>query len=560
MKLSSVFAPPRRFSGPIAVALCVSAAVLVWIGYRSVREWQRAAGAAAMGRAQTAADLLQSAITRDMRGLLQVVATTDRHELAEGEPIDLLPVLGSAFARYPYPEAFFSWKNAATPASVTFFTRVDRVPTWLSLDTARTLTPVAFATEPALARRLLERVGQDATLCRRLSAFDIQVGDVPYQAVAAIFYGTARCDHVTGVVGFLVNLAWVRRVYFHDLTEQIAHLDGNPSSERLLVLDEQNAIVAGGAEEVPLPGTLAARAFTLAFFDPLTVELDPPLDLRLPTWTAAAVASDDPALVAAEEGAKKTLVIDAAMSFVLLTALVVTARAARASADLAEMRSEFVSAVTHELKTPIANIRAINETLASGRGSEEMSRDYAELAINETKRLSRLIDNLLAYAKINDVTDAYVFESVSLDALARGALAELAGQLTQASFSIDVDIPQDLPDVRADPTALGLALSNVIDNAIRYSTDTRHLRIAASRQAAGVQLVISDRGSGIPVEELPRVTRKFFRGRAARSGGSGLGLAIVDRIVTAHGGTLEIRSQLGVGTTVSVTLPLWKRR
>jgi signal transduction histidine kinase len=110
-------------------------------------------------------------------------------------------------------------------------------------------------------------------------------------------------------------------------------------------------------------------------------------------------------------------------------------------------------------------------------------------------------------------------------------------------------------------TAIRLVFSNLIDNAIRYSTDTPYLRVSAShRGSAAVVVDVEDRGAGIPKSELPDVTRRFFRGRSAGSGGSGLGLAIVDRIVKDHGGTLAIHSEIGKGTRVSVTLPVWPDR
>lgn len=556
MKLGSIRRVARRVGGLMAAAVCISAAVLAWIGYRGVEQWEDAAQSAALSRAQAAADLLASAVTRDMRGTEQLVLATAERDALVGTPaVDLLPAIGSAFARYPYPAAFFSWQGNPVPESVTFYARADRTPEWLPHGTDRRLTPVVLANEPGVAARILKRVDEDVKLCKRSSVFDLDIGGVPYQAVAVVSYGAPTCEQVGGVLGFLVNLNWVREFYFADLAEQITQLAGGAPGPQLLVFDDRGNLVVSENGDAWKGGPIARRTFPLAFFDPLAHELDPPPDLHVRTWTAAAAVASDPALLASGLGARRTLAIDAAMSLVLVVALVLGARAARASADLAEMRSEFVSTVTHELKTPISNIRAINETLASGRGSAEMSREYAELAIGEAKRLSRLIDNLLAYAKITDVTDAYLFEDVSIHSVVKQTLAELRAQLTQAHFAVSVDIPPELPDVRADPTALGLVLSNVIDNAIRYSADNRRLEITARPEKRNVRLDIHDHGVGIPTDEIPRVTRKFFRGRSSHSGGSGLGLAIVERIVYAHSGSLEIRSVLGVGTTVSITLP-----
>jgi signal transduction histidine kinase len=311
---------------------------------------------------------------------------------------------------------------------------------------------------------------------------------------------------------------------------------------------------------------VATRTFPVAFFDPTSVAVDPPDDLGLVTWTAIATARDEPTLAAAERGARRTLAIAAVMTLTLAAGLIVSLQAARVSADLAAMRADFVSAVTHELKTPIANMRAISETLASGRTTPEMIREYAHMGVGEANRLTRLVDNLLAYSRVTDVADVYSFEPVALGSVVQRTLQEFGGNLSRGGFDVTVDVPDDLPLVQADPNALGLLLNNVIDNAIRYSTDRRSLTITARpaelRQPAhplrhheAVRLDIADRGVGIPEDELRRVTRKFVRGRGSVSGGSGLGLAIVDRIVADHHGTLAITSDVGQGTTVSVTIP-----
>ena len=243
------------------------------------------------------------------------------------------------------------------------------------------------------------------------------------------------------------------------------------------------------------------------------------------------------------------------MSLTLAAAVIVAVRAGRANADLAVMRADFVSAVTHELKTPLANLRAINETLVSGRTTPEMVREYAGMGIGEATRLTRLVDNLLAYSRVTDVADVYSFEPVALADVVRSSLQEFAPTLARDAFAVTVDVADDVPAVRADPKALGLLVNNLIDNAIRYSKDARVLTIAARAGAGTVTLDVTDQGVGIPDDEIDRVTRKFFRGRTSVSGGSGLGLAIVDRIVSDHGGTLQIRSREGQGTTVSVTIP-----
>jgi signal transduction histidine kinase len=220
------------------------------------------------------------------------------------------------------------------------------------------------------------------------------------------------------------------------------------------------------------------------------------------------------------------------------------------------MRTEFVSAVTHELKTPLSTIRAIGETVAHGRvRSESDLRDYAQLVVQESRRLTRLVDNLLAYSRVVDVTQLYSFEPIFLRDLLDGVRNEFGPLLASREFVVQVTIPEDLPLVRGDRTALGLLFGNVIDNAIRYSREICWLGVSAREAEGCVIIEVKDRGTGIPPDEVQQVVGRFVRGRGASPGGSGLGLAIVNRIVADHGGTLHIRSVVGAGTTVIVSLP-----
>jgi signal transduction histidine kinase len=545
----------RRLSSWLALVICLSAAALAWIGYRAVVEWEQAAAQVASRRAEAAVDLLVAALARDMRGGQQVMLTSaDRDGLTLGAGIDLLRPIGSALARYPYPEAFFDWRGMPAADTVAFYSRPERRPSWLTAADNRKMFPVIAGREPAIAGRLIDRVSKDAAQGRRFSVFDLNVDGLPYQVVALVSYSDALRERPAAVLGFMVNLQWAREHYFADLASQVARIEGADRAIEFTVMDDRHQPVVGSPIRDPHE-PVGTRAFPLAFFDPLMVSVDPPADLQIASWTAVANAERDPTLGAAERGARWALGVAGVMAVALAVGIWLSLQAGRASANLAEMRSDFVSAVTHELKTPIANMRAIHETLASSRSTLEMSREYAEMGMREANRLSRLVDNLLAYARITDVAHAYTFEPVALESIIDRSVKEFASNLSHGDFDVHVELPEGLPPVIADPTALNLMLNNLLDNAIRYSKDQRHVTIAGRAQRNTVKLEVTDKGIGIPPDEIPRVTRKFWRGPTAHAGGSGLGLAIVDRIVTDHGGTMEIRSVVGAGTSVIITLP-----
>jgi signal transduction histidine kinase len=545
----------RRGSQWLVVAVCLSAAALVWTGYRAITEWEQAAAQVASRRAQAAVDLLVAALARDMRGGQQLMLTSaDRDGLTMGASSDLLRPIGSALARYPYPEVFFSWRDSPTPESVLFYSRPERRPAWLAAASARRLFPVVVEREPGMAEHLITRVVKDTTQGRRFSVFDLNAG-APYQVVALVSYADPLRERPAGVLGFMVNLEWAREHYFADLVAQVARIEGSDHAIQFSLVDEAGRIAVGAAADQGAPPA-RRQSFPMAFFDPLIVAVDPPGDLRVASWTAVADAGHDPTLAAAERGARRTLGVAAVMALALTIGLWLSLEAGRASETLADMRADFVSAVTHELKTPIANMRAIHETLASGRVTLETCGEYAAMGIREATRLSRLVDNLLAYARITDVAHAYAFEAVSVETVVDRSVKEFASNLAHGDFHVHVDIPEGLPAVKGDPTALNLMLNNLLDNAIRYSKDRRDLTITGRSAGHTLTLEVADKGVGIPEEDIQRVTRKFWRGPASHAGGSGLGLAIVDRIVADHKGSLEIRSRVDVGTSVLVTLPL----
>lgn len=541
----------KRLTVLLAAAGALSVAALAWIGYRAIAEWQRSAALVAMRRAESAVDLLVTSLTRDMRGVQASILSSPHR----ADPSDIYDLVATAFARYPYPEAFFTAHGPA-PESATFYGRSDRASMWMPAAAQANRFPVIVSRVPAVAGQVMARVAADAARGARYAAFETQVGGAPYQVIALLSYDDRYREHLTDVFGFMVNLEWARTQYFQDLARQVARTARAGGDVLLTISDERGAPVVRAPSD-RRPDAEGRRQFPLAFFDPVLIAAAVPADLPMRTWTADAIVAGDPTLLAADQGAQRTLVLALATALLLGVGLVLTLRAARANAALAEMRSEFVATVTHELKTPIATIRAISETLASGRiGTPDISREYAQMAVHEAKRLTRLIDNLLAYSRVTDVTEVYSFEAIPPGEIIEDTLREFASKLAEGGFRVHVDARPELPAVRADRTAIGLTLANIVDNAIRYSGEARELRVTAQRNGGGVTFQVADRGVGIPEGELDHVTRKFFRGRRAPTGGSGLGLAIVHRIVTDHGGSLSIQSRVHHGTTVSITLPL----
>ena len=223
-------------------------------------------------------------------------------------------------------------------------------------------------------------------------------------------------------------------------------------------------------------------------------------------------------------------------------------------------RSQFVASVSHELKTPLTAIRMFAETLLL-RGSPDanMREEYLETIVNESERLTRLLNNVLDFSKIEQGTKQYRLAPHSLGSIAQSAVASMQYPLAQQGFELCVDIENDIPLVAADPDAIQQAVLNLLSNAMKYSGDGPRIDLRVKRVDGKALLWISDRGLGIPSGEQHRIFDKFYRVSGPDRDsipGTGLGLTLVQHIANAHGGTVTVESAPGEGSTFSLTLPL----
>jgi signal transduction histidine kinase len=227
---------------------------------------------------------------------------------------------------------------------------------------------------------------------------------------------------------------------------------------------------------------------------------------------------------------------------------------------LAELRSQFASSVSHELKTPLTAIRMFAETIRMGRiGSEETRNEYLDTIVNESERLSRLLNNVLDVSKIEQGKKIYRPSLQSLAPIVRTAARTMEYPLRQKGFTLRVDIEEGLPDVRVDADALEQALLNLIGNAIKYSGEAREIGLGLARRDSWAVVRVSDRGVGIPPRDRQRIFEKFYRVPSRENEeipGTGLGLSLVAHFVQAHKGRVEVAGDPGQGSTFSLFLPI----
>jgi signal transduction histidine kinase len=226
---------------------------------------------------------------------------------------------------------------------------------------------------------------------------------------------------------------------------------------------------------------------------------------------------------------------------------------------IAALRSQFVSSVSHELKTPLTAIRMFAETLQLDRVDARTRVEYLDTIVNETERLTRLLNNVLDFSKIEEGRKAYRREATSLAAVVRIAARAMAYPLEQHGFDLRVDVDDSLPPVDVDADALEQAILNLLTNAMKYSGNGRAIELRLEREASHAVISVRDEGIGIPLADQARIFEKFYRistPENQRIPGTGLGLTLVEHIVKAHDGSIRVDSAPGRGSVFSILLPL----
>ena len=233
-----------------------------------------------------------------------------------------------------------------------------------------------------------------------------------------------------------------------------------------------------------------------------------------------------------------------------------------AAAAAEKMRVDFVANASHELRTPLSALLGYAETLADEDDLDEsMRKKFGQTIRAEARRMLRIIEDLMGLSRIEADRFVAPTENVSLAEVVESSAEQLRTTATAAGTEIVVESDVELQAILGDRAQIAQMIDNLLSNAIRYGSSQAGapVRVKLDRADGSVRLSVEDSGQGISPGHLPRLTERFYRIDAARSresGGTGLGLAIVKHIVERHRGTLEIRSAVGEGTNVIVTLPM----
>lgn len=261
--------------------------------------------------------------------------------------------------------------------------------------------------------------------------------------------------------------------------------------------------------------------------------------------------------------AERNLILIGVLDILLIGAVWLMYRTLKKEMELVRLKGDFVSNVSHELRTPLSLIRMFTETLSMKRvQTEEKKDEYYETILQETERLTRLINNILNFSRMEAGKKQYHFEQIALNDVITGVLKTYTSHLEHEEFITSVQVGENLPAVHADGEAIAEALINILDNAVKYSAADKYVRIKTGQTDRMIYVEVEDHGIGIDKHYHKKIFETFYRvstGLTNNIKGSGLGLSLVSHIMDAHGGTIELESVPGKGSTFRLLFPIVNR-
>lgn len=219
-----------------------------------------------------------------------------------------------------------------------------------------------------------------------------------------------------------------------------------------------------------------------------------------------------------------------------------------------QIKNDFISSVSHELRTPLTAIKGWSETLESGYDPEMFAKGM-KVITGETQRLERMVEELLDFSRIQ--SGHFTLQMATIDVIAEleDALLLYNDRAKKENKTLSYNEPEFMCAVAGDKSRLRQVFINVLDNAVKYTDEGGEIDVMAEKTDSDVVVIVSDTGCGIAPEDLPKIKQKFYKANSTKRG-SGIGLAVADEIITMHGGTLDAESEPGVGTRITITLPL----
>lgn len=549
-----------RFAAGLAIVVAIPVAVLFYFQFRSMSDLEHTSEVVLRQLSNDTADSLaksaEETLKRPHIGVLLGVPQ------ARTEPLDLAwidPILEGGLKESPFVEAFWVWSELGSGDA----------NKWLVFDHASLSMPLGGARQrfheaPALGKTMLARFQETVDYRRAIVAFTATIdGRQKYVQGQLRFTNPAR-DHLSSIVALVVDAERLRNEYLPSLVRQrLASVEGPsgfPPLQVRLIDDAGIAIVGmdGGKDAV-----VDERSFPLVFFDKELMEYTAPYEQHREIWRLQTGygAQSIPEIVSANTRPQMALMI--VLALVMGCGVFFVAGAATREVRVAELKTNFVASVSHDLKTPLALIQLFAETLELGRvRNPERAVEYYRIINGEARKLTRLIENILDFSKMEAGLRPYRLAPADVGDLTTEVLGRMGNQLSQNQFKIATRIEPALPRVLADEDAAEQAVENLLNNAMKYSGDARQIEVDVRKRDAHVVVSVTDHGLGIPRREQKKIFRKFYRIESELGGGPqgcGLGLAIVDHTMRGHGGFVRVESEPDRGSTFTLHFPIADR-
>ena len=523
------------------VATIGAAGLVLYFQYRSIATLESQADVIVRQISEQAANEIAGELYRALAGpVLDTLTAVSQPDLRAGR-IDLVAdEYKKGLQAYPHVDRFLAWNtrtNLDAPGEVQFFGRDGR-----------------FVRDAGLGRAVFELARRHAPAQHIYIAAEGIGPEKRHHVLLRVFWSDALRRDYFAVLGIVIDPETMpARLFEEPRRGRINAVLDRRAGElplRLRVLDDRGTLVYGDADA----GTISGRlTFPMLFYPSEEIQARMSGGGVSRPWEIQVGA---PALAGAMAGMSQSYWPTLLSVALMLVALGLTVQAHRRSAELAEMQTDFVAHVSHQLKTPLSLLSAATETLQMDRiRSPEKFGEYLDTIRAEAARLSNLVQRVLEFSRVQQAR-SYELEHVDLGALTRETVDAFAHGLAGHHFTFTVDITGPGPYVHVDPAAIEQALANLLDNAVKYSDTIKEItvRIGSDRHLAVVE--IADRGVGVAAADQGRIFDRFYRASSAlHRPGFGLGLPIVRDLVRAHGGRVEMTSVPGAGSTFTISLP-----
>ncbi len=547
-----------RLATGLAVVVAIPVSVLFYFQFRSINDLASTSAVVLRQLSQETADAAARAVEDTLkRPYISVLLGVPQ---ARSDAMDrgwMDDVLRKGLEESPFVEAYYVWSAVSTEAP-------DRLLVYNrdSLADGSGDLERRFRDAPGVGAVILPRLQELLEHKRAIVAFPATIGGRRKYVQVQVRFATATRDRLSSLVALAVDAEAMRTTHLPEMMKTrlaaVQHLGGFPQLD--LTLRDAKGQVLFTSAPADASVFVDERSFPLVFFDRELLEYAAPVEVEPETWTLQTGFGNQTITAIADSSSRPQLALMAILALVMAAGVFFVAGAAAREVRLAELKSNFVASVSHDLKTPLALIQLFAETLELGRvRTPERAVEYYRIINGEAKKLTRLIENILDFSRMEAGLRPYRQTPADLGEVTRDVIARLQSQFEQGRFAVSTRIEPGLPSVDIDTGAVQQAIENLLANAMKYSREHRDIEVAVERVGEQVSVRVTDHGIGIPANLQRRVFRKFFRVDSGLGGGPqgcGLGLAIVDHTMRGHGGSVDVESEPGQGSTFTLAFPI----